>query len=54
MKFHTFIIVFTLLSTCKIFSQESFEGYILCIDNKQIAEEAYNEYYFLPLDFNKK
>ncbi|MGV7107405.1 hypothetical protein [Flavobacterium sp. U410] len=53
MKFHTFIIVFTLLSTCKIFSQESFEGYILCIDNKQIAEEAYNEYYFLPLDFNK-
>lgn len=53
MKFHTFIIVFTLLSTCKIFSQESFERYILCIDNKQIAEEAYNEYYFLPLDFNK-
>ncbi|AWM14194.1 hypothetical protein DI487_10255 [Flavobacterium sediminis] len=53
MRIHTFIIILFILFTGKIFSQESFEGYILCIDNEQIAEEVYNEYYFLPLDFNK-
>lgn len=53
MRVYVFIIILLTFFPNNTFSQESFEGYILCIDNEQIADKVYNEYYFLPLDFNK-
>lgn len=42
-----------LLFSESLFSQESYDGYILCIDNSSQGAKEINEYYYIPIDYMK-
>ncbi|WP_298538952.1 hypothetical protein [uncultured Aquimarina sp.] len=47
----TFIICF--LFTSFLFSQQNYDGYILCIDNSETGDKNLNQYYYLPSNYLK-
>lgn len=53
MRVYVFIIILLTFFPNNTFSQEIFEGYVLCIDNYVDADENNIEYYFVPIGFEK-
>lgn len=50
--FRIFSILFLCFTNKLLFSQENYDGYILCIDNSNTGLQQINEYYYIPLNFS--
>ena len=53
MKLFKIIIFVSFLFLGKLYSQEKFDGYLLCMDNLNIGDQNTNQYYYLPYDYSK-